>query len=60
MTQLVASAISDTSVYMQWDPPARANGVLTNYTVVVFNVLTGYNFSTQVSEEEVTITGLSK
>ena len=62
MTRLVVDVTSDTSIHVQWSPPARANGILTYYTVVVFNTLTGYNFSSQVDsiEGEVeTISGLS-
>ena len=64
VTQLVVDVISDSSVLVRWSPPTRArtNGILTYYTVVVFNKLTGYNFSSQVDsmdEEEVAISGLS-
>ena len=61
MTQLVVDVISDSNILVRWDPPARANGILTYYTVVIFNKLTGYNFSSQISsiDEEVSISGLS-
>ena len=62
VTQLVVDVISESSILVQWSPPARANGILTNYTVVVFNKITGYNFSSQVdamSNGEITIPGLS-
>ena len=61
VTQLVVDVISDSSVIVRWSPPAHANGILTYYTVVVFNELTRYNFSSQVSlmdEREVSISGL--
>ena len=62
VTQLVIDVISDSNILVQWDPPARANGILTYYTVMVFSMLTGYNFSSQVDsmdEEEASISGLS-
>ena len=61
MTQLVVDVISDSNILVRWDPPARVNGILTYYTVVIFNKRTGYNFSSQISsiDEEVSISGLS-
>ena len=62
VTQLVVDVVSDSSVIVRWSPPARANGILTDYKVVVFNILTGYNFSSQVNfleDREVSISGLS-
>ena len=62
MTQVIVDVISDTSIQVQWGPPTQSNGILTHYTVVVFNELTSFNISTQidVSDADVlTITGLS-
>ena len=62
VTQLVVDVVSDSSVIVRWSPPARANGILIDYKVVVFNILTGYNFSSQVNfleDREVSISGLS-
>ena len=64
VTQLVVDVISNSSILVRWSPPAHTNGLLTYYTIVVFNKLTGYNFSSQVDsssmdEEEVAISGLS-
>ena len=62
VTQLVVDVVSDSSVIVRWSPPAHANGILTDYKVVVFNILTGYNFSFQVNfleDREVSISGLS-
>ena len=49
VTQLVVDVVSDSSVIVRWSPPAHTNGILTDYKVVVFNTLTGYNFSSQVN-----------
>ena len=62
VTELDVDVISDSNILVQWDPPARANGILIYYTIVVFNNLTGYIFSSQVDsmdEEEASISGLS-
>lgn len=62
VTQLVVNVISDNSVLVRWSPPARANGILTYYSVIVFSEIAGYNFSSQVDavdDEEATISGLS-
>ena len=62
MTQVIVDVISDTSIQVQWGPPTQSNGILTNYTVVVFNELTSFNSSTQVDVSDadvLTITGLS-
>ena len=62
VTQLVVSVISDNSVRVQWSPPVRANGILTYYSVLVFNKRAGYNSSSQIDandDGEVTIHGLS-
>lgn len=62
VTQLVVRVISDNSVSVQWSPPVRANGILTYYSVLVFNKRAGYNSSSQVDandDGEVTIHGLS-
>ena len=62
MTQLVVDVVSDNSVIVRWSPPVHANGILTYYTVVVFNKQVGYNFSSQVNsleDREVSISGLS-
>ena len=55
---------SDTSIQVQWGPPTQSNGILTHYTVVVFNKLTSFNSSTQVDISDadvllINVTGLS-
>ena len=62
VTQMMVHIINDSTVQVQWGPPARLNGVLTNYTIVVSNLVNGSNFSSQVDASDaqmVTITGLS-
>ena len=62
MTQVMVDVISDTSIQVQWGPPTQSNGILTHYTVVVFNELTSFNSSTQVDVSDadvLTVTGLS-
>ena len=59
---MVVDIISDNSIQVQWGPPARANGILTHYTVTVFNQETGFDFSSQINAsdaEVITVTGLS-
>ena len=63
VTQMMVHIINDSTVQVQWGPPARSNGILTNYTIVVSNQLTAFNFSSQVNASDalmVTVTGLSK
>ena len=63
VTQLMVDVVSDSSIQVQWGPPARSNGILTHYTVNVFNQLTGYIFSSQVNPmdtEVITVQNLSK
>ena len=58
----MVDAISDSSIQVQWGPPARANGILTDYTITVFNRETEFDFSTQVNAsvaEVITVGGLS-
>ena len=58
---MVVDVISDSSIQVQWGPPARANGILTHYTVIVFNRETGFDFSTEVNTsaaEVITVPGL--
>ena len=62
VTQVMVDVISDTSIQVQWGPPTQSNGILTHYTVVVFNELTSFNSSTQVDVSDadvLTVTGLS-
>ena len=62
VTQVIIDVISDTSIQVQWGPPTQSNGILTHYTVVVFNELTSFNSSTQVDVSDadvLTVTGLS-
>ena len=57
----MVDVISDSSIQVQWGPPARANGILTHYTVTVFNRETGFDFSAQVNTsaaEVITVPGL--
>ena len=59
----MVDVLSDSSIQVQWGPPAWSNGILTHYTVIVFNQLTGYTFSSQVNPmdtEVVTVQNLSK
>ena len=58
---MTVDIISDSSIQVQWGPPARANGILTHYTVIVFNRETGFDFSTEVNTsaaEVITVPGL--
>ena len=62
VTQVMIYVINDSTVQVQWGPPARSNGILTNYSIVVSNQLTAFNFSSQVNASDakmVTVTGLS-
>ena len=62
VTQLMVDVLSDTSIQVQWGPPAQSNGILIHYTIIVFNQLTGYIFSSQVNPmdaEVVTVQSLS-
>ena len=57
VNNLVVDVIPDDSIILLWDPPTRPNGILTYYDVIVFNELTGFNFSTTIpalDEHEVT------
>ena len=49
VTQLMVNVINDSSIEVQWGPPVRSNGILTHYSIEVFNQLTGLNFSSQVN-----------
>ena len=58
----MVDVISDSHIQVQWGPPARANGILTHYTIVVFNQQTAFNFSSQVAAsaaEVIIVPGLS-
>ena len=58
---MTVDVISDSSIQVQWGPPSQANGILTHYTVTVFNRETGFDFSTQVNTsaaEVITVPGL--
>ena len=63
VNNVVISVISNDSIFVQWDPPLRPNGILTYYDIVVFNDLTGFNFSTKIHSSngrDVAVTGLRK
>ena len=63
MNNLVVDVISDASIVVLWDPPSRPNGIFTHYDVIMFNELSGFNFSTAIpawDDHEVIVTGLSK
>ena len=63
MNNVVVDVISDEIIDVLWDPPTRPNGILTYYTIIVFNEMTGFNFSTTVPASdytETTVTGLRK
>ena len=49
VTQLMVDVINDSSIEIQWGPPAHSNGILTHYSIEVFNKLTGFNFSSRVN-----------
>ena len=55
----MVDVINDSSIEIQWGPPARPNGILTHYSIEVFNQLTGFNFSCEVNalDAEVFIVG---
>ena len=58
---MMVDVISDSSIQVQWGPPTQANGILTHYTVAIFNQETGFDFSVQVDSsaaEVLTIPGL--
>ena len=38
-TGLVVDVISNSSIVIRWDPPTRANGVLTNYTIIIHDIV---------------------
>ena len=62
VTQIMVDVVSDNNIQVQWGPPARANGILTHYTVTVINQETGFDFSTRVNAsaaEVVAVPGLS-
>ena len=62
VTQLMVDVINDSSIEVQWGPPARSNGILTHYTIDVFSLVSEFNFSSIVdasSVTEITISGLS-
>ena len=41
-TGVVVQVTSNSSLTVGWDPPTLANGVLTNYTVRIYNTLNSY------------------
>ena len=41
-TGVVIDIPSNSSMTVAWDPPADPNGILLNYTVRIYNLLTGY------------------
>ena len=59
----MAYVTSNVSINVQWDPPARPNGILTHYNVVVYNERIGFNTSREIlslERQEVAIGGLCK
>ena len=61
VTNVRISAISNSSILVQWDPPAHPNGILIYYDVIVFNILTNFNESVQISvseTQEMTVTAM--
>ena len=63
MNNVVVDVISNEIIDVLWDPPIRPNGILTYYTIIVFNEMTAFNFSTAVPASdytETTVTGLRK
>ena len=59
----MVDVLSDTTIQVQWGPPALSNGILIHYTVIVYNQLTGYIFSSQINPvdaEVITVQDLSK
>lgn len=63
VNNLVIEVLSNTSIYILWDPPTRPNGILIYYNITVFNEMSGFNFSTEIpafEEHEVIVTGLRK
>ena len=59
---MVVDVISNSSIQVQWGPPARTNGILTHYTITVFNQETGFDFSSQINASDadvITVNGLS-
>ena len=63
VNNLVVDAISNEIIDVLWDPPTHPNGILTYYTITVFNEMTGFNFSRTLPASdftETTVTGLRK
>ena len=63
VNNLVVDVISNEIIDVLWDPPTHPNGILTYYTITVFNEMTGFNFSRTLPATdftETTITGLRK
>ena len=63
VNHVVINVTSDSSILVQWDPPTYPNGILTFYDVIVFNILTNFNFSAQIDvldTREVIVTEMGK
>ena len=63
MSNVVISVISNSSILVQWDPPTHPNGILTYYDVIVFNILTNFSVSAQISvsdTQEMIVTDMGK
>ena len=59
---MIVDVINDSSIEVQWGPPTNTYGILTHYTISVYNELTEFNFSSRVNASDATvipITGLS-
>ena len=42
-TGVMVQVTSNSSLTVGWDPPSMPNGVLTNYTVRIYNLMTNYS-----------------
>ena len=42
-TSVMVGIPNNSTLMVAWDPPTRANGILGNYTVRIYNQRTGYN-----------------
>ena len=62
VNNVVVVATSNTSIIVRWDPPTNPNGILTNYSVFVFNNATEFNFTKFASSDtqEASVSGLRK
>ncbi len=56
--EATSSVLNDGSFRITWSPPSPANGVLTQYYIVVYNTRTGYRqtFTKRADDSDLTIT----